>query len=149
MEETTTRIHDLVRERYGTIARKGTGCCSGDSCGEAPESLSLLMGYTSQEIDAVPEGADLGLGCGAPLGRAALESGMTVLDLGSGAGFDVFLAAREVGPTGRAIGVDMTLEMISKARNNIGYDNPSLRFQHPKDLGENLSFVGREVQHTI
>ena len=118
MEETTTRIHDIVRERYGSIAKKGTGCCSGESCGGAPESLSLLMGYTRQEIDAVPEGADLGLGCGAPLGRAALESGMTVLDLGSGAGFDVFLAAREVGTSGRAIGVDMTPEMISKARNN-------------------------------
>ena len=118
MEDKGSKIHDLVRERYGTIANKGTGCCSGEPCGESPESFSLSMGYTRQEIEAVPEGADLGLGCGAPLVRAGLESGMSVLDLGSGSGFDVFLAAREVGMTGRVMGVDMTPEMISKARNN-------------------------------
>jgi SAM-dependent methyltransferase len=108
-------VHDVVRERYGEIARQGSigGCC-GPSAGE----VATRVGYDQAAIDAVPEGANLGLGCGAPIVHAGLRAGETVLDLGSGAGFDAFLAAREVGPTGRVIGVDMTEEMLVRAREN-------------------------------
>jgi SAM-dependent methyltransferase len=108
-------IHELVRDRYAEIARQGS---LGGCCGPTPDETSARIGYDRSALDAVPEGANLGLGCGAPLGHAALRPGETVLDLGSGAGFDAFLAAREVGPTGRVIGVDMTDEMLARAREN-------------------------------
>jgi SAM-dependent methyltransferase len=110
-----------VREKYGQIARSGGGCCGPSSCcapAEVPASTTL--GYRKDEIDALPEGADLGLGCGAPIPQLALRAGETVLDLGSGAGIDAFLAARQVGPAGRVIGVDMTPEMLERARANAG-----------------------------
>lgn len=105
----------LVREHYASVSTKaaGTGCC-----GAMPAGQSLGLGYSEGELAAVPEGADLGLGCGNPNAIAALRAGETVLDLGAGGGFDSFLAARAVGPTGRVIGVDMTPEMISRARDN-------------------------------
>ena len=108
-------VHDVVRDRYGEIARQGSfaGCC-----GPTATDLATRSGYDRASVDAVPEGANLGLGCGAPLGHAALRPGETVLDLGSGAGFDAFLAAREVGPSGQVIGVDMTDEMLDRAREN-------------------------------
>ena len=96
----------------------------------AAESLSKAIGYSEQELRSVPEGADLGLGCGNPQAIAALRPGETVLDLGSGAGFDSFLAARQVGETGRVIGVDMTPEMVRKARANSqkgGFPNVEFR----------------------
>jgi arsenite methyltransferase len=108
-----------VREKYGRIATSGGGCCGPSTCcGGTEVPLSLGVGYKKDEIEAVPEGADLGLGCGAPIAPLALRAGETVLDLGSGAGIDVFLAAREVGPGGRVIGVDMTPQMIERARAN-------------------------------
>lgn len=110
-------IHRIVRERYGEIARSGdiapTGCC-GPSSGE----LAARAGYSPADVEAVPEGANLGLGCGAPLAHAALRPGEVVVDLGSGAGFDAFLAARDVGEAGRVIGIDMTPEMLERARHN-------------------------------
>jgi SAM-dependent methyltransferase len=99
-------------------------------CGPRPGTIAERIGYGAGAIAAVPEGANLGLGCGAPLVHAALRPGETVLDLGSGAGFDVFLAARETGPTGRVIGVDMTPEMLARARRNAettGQDNVEFR----------------------
>ncbi len=111
---------EQVRERYGRIAREGTSCC-GSSCGpEAPigAGVSGKIGYAGPELEVVPEGADLGLGCGAPIGHLDLQPGETVLDLGSGAGMDVFLAAPLVGQQGRVIGVDMTEEMLERARRN-------------------------------
>jgi SAM-dependent methyltransferase len=113
---TAEEIHDVVRDRYGEIARTGqpiTGCC-GPSAAEIAERI----GYSTTDAQAAPEGANLGLGCGAPLTAAALQAGETVLDLGSGAGFDAFLAVRAVGPEGRVIGVDMTDDMLAKARAN-------------------------------
>jgi arsenite methyltransferase len=115
-------IRQAVRTFYAGTAQAAPGeagvCCSGTSCcGPAP-TLSAALGYSADEMAAVPEGANLGLGCGNPLGVAALRPGETVLDLGSGAGFDCFLAARAVGETGRVIGVDMTTEMLAKARAN-------------------------------
>lgn len=119
-------IKKKVRERYGAIAKsKSSGC----GCGPAPSSccgsptnvaehISKGIGYSEKEMQSVPEGANLGLGCGNPTALAALKKGETVLDLGSGAGFDAFLAAKKVGPSGKVIGVDMTPEMIDKAREN-------------------------------
>ena len=116
----TTRTEDevrgAVREAYGKVAKTngscGPGCCGGSG------DISLALGYTAEDLAAVPEGANLGLGCGNPQAIAALRPGEVVLDLGSGAGFDCFLAAQQVGATGRVIGVDMTPEMITKARGN-------------------------------
>jgi arsenite methyltransferase len=118
-----SEITESVRKRYGEIAaqgKSGCGCapvrsCCGPSTG-APASSSLRIGYTQEELLTAPEGSDLGLGCGNPHAIAALCPGEIVLDLGAGAGFDGFLAARQVGPTGRVIGVDMTPEMVAKAR---------------------------------
>ncbi len=127
-------IKQAVKDRYGNIAKTDGGCCSGTtSCGCGPESftdVSKMVGYTDKDINAVPEGANLGLGCGNPVALASLKEGETVLDLGSGAGFDCFLAANKVGKKGRVIGVDMTPEMIKKARANAakgGYANVEFR----------------------
>ena len=115
-----TEIKSYVKERYGGIARSGGGCgCGSGCCGSpAPDTIAKVIGYSEDELAAVPEGANLGLGCGNPTAIAALKPGETVLDLGSGAGFDAFLAARQVGQTGKVIGVDMTPDMLSKARAN-------------------------------
>ena len=124
---TTETIKDMVRARYGEIAaRADSRCCApaaATSCCEQPAAPDLNskareIGYSDEELAAVPEGANLGLGCGNPLAIAAMKAGETVVDLGSGAGFDCLLAARQVGPTGRVIGVDMTYEMLKKAREN-------------------------------
>jgi SAM-dependent methyltransferase len=111
-------VHEVVRERYGVIARAGVPVPEAAGVAPPPETLAERIGYRDEEIAAVPEGANLGLGCGAPLQFLALREGEAVLDLGSGAGFDAFLAAREVGPRGRVIGVDMTPEMLERARQN-------------------------------
>src|SRR5213593_941653 len=134
----TTSIRDLVREKYGALAggaASRAGCCSeGSGCGcgcqgGAQETLATL-GYTEEQAKAIPEGANLGLGCGNPLAHAGIKFGETVLDLGSGAGIDAFLAAREVGARGRVIGVDMTPAMIDRARANAargGFTNVEFR----------------------
>jgi SAM-dependent methyltransferase len=109
-----------VREKYGQIAKGGgtCGCAPASCCGPTVTPVSLEIGYRKDEIEALPDGANLGLGCGAPIAQLALRPGETVLDLGSGAGIDAFLAARAVGPDGRVIGVDMTPEMLERARAN-------------------------------
>jgi ubiquinone/menaquinone biosynthesis C-methylase UbiE len=111
-----------VREHYGRVPAQGAGCClPGAGCAgstAAPAATARSLGYSEADTAAVPEGSNLGLGCGNPTGIASLRTGETVLDLGSGAGFDAFLAARAVGPTGRVIGVDMTAEMLQAARAN-------------------------------
>ena len=120
------QIKEMVRARYGSIAAATEGaccapvassCCGPETAG-APHDKARRMGYSEAELAAVPEGADLGLGCGNPQAVAAMQPGETVVDLGSGAGFDCFLAARQVQPTGHVIGVDMTHEMLKKAREN-------------------------------
>lgn len=110
------RIRAEVRTAYTKVAQGASGCSVG-CCGTGGGG-SIAMGYTKEDLEAVPAGADLGLGCGNPQTIAALQPGETVLDLGSGAGFDCFLASKRVGRTGRVIGVDMTPEMITKARDN-------------------------------
>ena len=115
-------IKDIVKDRYGKIAKQGTSCCgSGASCCGGPDLVQITskeIGYSDEELKAVPDGANLGLGCGNPLALSSIREGDTVLDLGSGAGFDCFLAAAKVGKDGRVIGVDMTSEMIEKAKEN-------------------------------
>ena len=112
-----TSIHQAVREAYGARV-EGGGCCGGDASPADHASAAQKMGYSDDDTASVPEGANLGLGCGAPLRAAEVKEGETVLDLGSGAGFDAFLAARAVGSSGTVIGVDMTPEMVCKARDN-------------------------------
>lgn len=133
-------VRTAVRDSYGRIAANDQtgGCCS---CGCSPEAdvpanLATAMGYSDAELGHVPEGANLGLGCGNPHAIASLEPGETVVDLGSGAGFDCFLAARQVGDAGAVIGVDMTPEMITKARENAR-----------KAGASNVSFRLGEIEH--
>jgi SAM-dependent methyltransferase len=121
----TDTIKEMVRARYGGIAASADAQCrapAATSCCEAvaPDLAAKArdIGYSDAELAAVPDGANLGLGCGNPLAIAAIEAGEVVVDLGSGAGFDCLLATRQVGPTGRVIGVDMTHEMLKKAREN-------------------------------
>ena len=125
-----TERRAAVRERYARVATTGEGCCGpAAACGPA-EEISCAVGYDETELAAVPEGANLGLGCGNPVALASLAPGETVLDLGAGGGFDCFLAAERVGPTGRVIGVDMTPEMLERARENArsgGYGNVEFR----------------------
>ncbi len=130
-------IRKMVRDLYGQVALGQGSCCGrpetpacgcGGDAGARQESNA--RGYSDEQIASVPDGANLGLGCGNPVALAALEKGQTVLDLGAGAGFDCFLAARAVGPEGRVIGVDMTPEMLDKARVNAeagGFSNISFR----------------------
>jgi SAM-dependent methyltransferase len=130
-------IKDLIRTRYGSIAAADTAACcapAASCCAPSPAAVSAdkarRMGYSEDDVAAIPDGANLGLGCGNPQAIAALQPGETVIDLGSGGGFDCFLAARQVGPTGRVIGVDMTHEMLTKARANatrIGATNVQFR----------------------
>lgn len=110
------RVRTQVRGAYAKVANGSCGC--GVGCCGTQGSGSLAMGYTEEDVASVPEGANLGLGCGNPQAIAALRPGEIVLDLGSGAGFDCFLASKRVGQTGQVIGVDMTPEMITKARDN-------------------------------
>lgn len=116
-------VKKIVRKRYAKAATSrgsGCGCAPSASCCSAPtdEQVSKMIGYSEAEMSAVPEGANLGLGCGNPTALASLKEGERVLDLGSGGGFDAFLAAKKVGKSGKVIGVDMTPEMLDKARAN-------------------------------
>ncbi|MFO8051700.1 MAG: arsenite methyltransferase [Thermoplasmatota archaeon] len=130
-------IKKVVKERYSKIARNnGTGCGSSSCCTSTAEDLSKTIGYSEQDIQGVPD-ANLGLGCGNPIAIGEIKEGDVVLDLGSGAGFDCFLAAKEVGSSGKVIGVDFTEEMINKARSNAqkyGYDNIEFRHGDIDDL---------------
>jgi arsenite methyltransferase len=123
----TTEVKELVRNWYGGVAAGSAGCCGPTS---ASQEASRCMGYSEAELASLPEGADLGLGCGNPPALAAMRPGEVVVDLGSGAGIDCFLAAQQVGPSGRVIGVDMTHEMLAKSRANaerVGVANVEFR----------------------
>jgi len=139
-------IHDSVKERYGKIARSSQNESGGCFCCDdvidpfnmiQPQSQSTLMGYSAEEINSVPEDAVMGLGCGNPQAIAALRQGEVVLDLGSGAGFDSFLAARQVGESGKVIGIDMTPDMIKRAQENAAkgmFENVEFRLGEIEDM---------------
>ena len=115
------KVKKIVRKRYAKVAKSNGSCCASKvNCCSAPtdEQISKIVGYSQEELNAVPEGANLGLGCGNPTALASLKEGERVLDLGSGAGFDCFLASKKVGKSGKVIGIDMTPEMLDKARSN-------------------------------
>jgi arsenite methyltransferase len=136
------KVKKRVRDGYAKIANsKESGCCAPTSCrcntADMAEVISRKIGYSEKDISSVPEGANLGLGCGNPVALASLKKGQTVLDLGSGAGFDSFLAAKRVGKSGNIIGVDMTPEMIDKARENARkgkYENVEFRLGEIENL---------------
>lgn len=138
-------MRDRVREGYANVAMLNSGCCGsrGTACGTAQHDAAALaasFGYAGGDLAALPEGANLGLSCGNPTAIAALREGEVVLDLGSGGGFDVFIAGRKVGPRGRVIGVDMTPEMLSKARGNLG------GYRERSGL-DNVEFRLGEIEH--
>ena len=131
----------IVREGYAKIAKQNSSCCAPATscCGgtDIRQDIGKKIGYTEEDLKAAPEGANLGLGCGNPVALASLEEGETVLDLGSGAGFDCFLASSRVGHRGRIIGVDMTPEMVEKARDNArkgNYANVEFRLGEIENL---------------
>ncbi len=142
--EKTEDVHSYVRDAYSKIAvsEKSSCCGTNTSCsgGENPERLAAGLGYTDAELASLPEGTNMGLSCGNPTAVAALKPGEAVLDLGSGGGFDVFIAAEKVGTSGKSIGVDMTHEMLMKARNNIG------EFTRRTGL-KNVEFRLGEIEH--
>ncbi len=151
MSETSALIQQNVREKvragYAAIAQMETGssgCCASSCCtADAPtdaDALATAIGYATDELAAVPEGANMGLSCGNPTALAALKPGEVVVDLGSGGGFDVFIAGRKVGATGRAIGVDMTPEMLGKARRNTEIYRKSSNL-------DNVEFRLGEIEH--
>ncbi len=129
-------IRERVRKGYSDIARRPGTCCGTT----APDALAGKLGYSEAELATLPEGANLGLSCGNPTALASLRQGEVVVDLGSGGGFDVFLAAQRVGPTGRAIGVDMTPEMVTKSRQN------AVSFRERTGL-DNVEFRLGEIEH--
>ena len=139
-----------VKESYGKVAESGCGCSC--NCGQANnEELAKSIGYSDKEINNVPE-ANLGLGCGNPTALGEIKDGMTVLDLGSGAGFDCFLAARKVGKSGKVIGVDMTEQMITKARNNAkkhSYENVEFRLGEIEQLPVNDNSVDIIISNCV
>lgn len=145
MNDSQEKTREYIRERYAAIATEptqGGGCCGDGSCGcgTSPSDtldISLKMGYKASEVGSVPLHANMGLGCGNPLALALLKEGDVVLDLGSGGGFDCFLAREQVGRTGKVIGVDMTGEMIQLARDNAlkaGYENVVFRLGEIENL---------------
>lgn len=151
-------VREHVREGYAKIAEAGTagdgGCCGGGTCGESysPDEIAKAVGYGGADLAAMPQGANMGLSCGNPTAIASLRPGEVVLDLGSGGGFDCFIAGPRVGTTGRVIGVDMTPQMLAKAKANIapyrkasGLDNVEFR------LGEieNLPIADQSVDVVI
>jgi arsenite methyltransferase len=137
-------IRQAVLENYGKVAAVSgsSGCCSGSSCCSSKNTssaadISVNLGYSKDDVESVPEGANMGLGCGNPQAIASLQQGETVLDLGCGGGFDCFLAVKQVGEKGFVIGVDMTSEMISKARKNVaesGFVNIDIRLGEIENL---------------
>lgn len=139
---TPEKTRDAVRSAYARIASGGGSCCGPSPCcgSGASDSLSKKLGYSDEELAVLPTGADMGLSCGNPLAIEALSPGETVLDLGSGGGFDVFIAAKKVGQDGAVIGVDMTPDMISRARKNAD------RFRADTGLS-NVEFRLGEIEH--
>jgi SAM-dependent methyltransferase len=132
MQKANTEIKEKIRKQYGKIALSGSSsCCApGECCSSSPRDAAQAVGYDSHDLRSIPEDSILGAGCGAPLNFADIKKGETVVDLGSGAGIDVFLSANKVGKDGKVIGIDMTDEMLQRATKNAsahGYTNVEFR----------------------
>ena len=145
------KLQDVIKERYGKIARgEQTFCCP--SCGPTTTDQCLAVGYSPEDLRLVPELAILGVGCGNPTALADLKAGETVLDLGSGAGIDVFLAAKKVGEHGRVIGVDMTADMVAKGRllaEQHGYGNVEFRLGYIEHLPVDSATVDVVISNCV
>ncbi|UCE40849.1 MAG: arsenite methyltransferase [Candidatus Aminicenantes bacterium] len=135
------KIKGIVKKRYSQIAKQNSACCGQSESCCAPTDMAAhigkAIGYDEEELKSVPENANLGLGCGNPVALASLKKGEIVLDLGAGAGFDCFLAAKRVGDKGKVIGIDMTRDMVSKAKENARkgqYDNVEFKLGEIEDL---------------
>jgi arsenite methyltransferase len=131
------KVKKFVKERYGKFAQENRSCCSSSCCQPSNTDISQDIGYSKKDLQNIPQESILGLGCGNPIALASLKEGEVVLDLGSGAGIDVFLAAKKVGDTGKVIGVDMTSEMLDKARSNArkgNYTNVEFRLGEIENL---------------
>ena len=129
-------VKEYVKKRYGEIAQSGESCCQ-SCCEPTARETAFQIGYTQEDLTDIPESSIMGLGCGNPVALASLKEGEIVLDLGSGGGIDVFLAAKKVGPKGKAIGIDMTEEMISRSRgiaSEHGYENVEFRLGEIENL---------------
>lgn len=149
-------IKNVVRKEYAKFAMTGSSCCPGaHSCcgsGSTAEAIGKRIGYSEEELKSAPEGSNLGLGCGNPVALASLKEGEIVLDLGSGAGFDCFLAAGQVGNSGRVIGVDMTPDMLAKARDNAvqgGFSNVEFRLGEIEHLPVADSHVDAIISNCV
>ena len=155
MQRKAEEIKKIVRDGYAKAVTQNAYCCStGSCCGSTDQArnISKTVGYSDSEMNAVPEGANLGFGCGNPVAIASLKEGDIVLDLGSGAGFDAFLASPRVGKTGKVIGVDMTPEMIEKARVNAkkgNYTNVEFRFGEIEKLPVDNSSVDVIISNCV
>lgn len=153
MEKKT--IKDAVRRKYASIAKKQGSCCASDAsicCGTAVAETVSSIGYTDADLKSVPKGANLGLGCGNPVALASLKKGEIVLDLGSGAGIDCFIASDRVGESGKVIGVDMTPEMIERARENAlknNYKNVEFRLGEIENLPVENSFADAVISNCV
>ncbi len=153
------RVHEVVKSGYGEVAKKGGGCCepastpSSGCCGETTSSphakTASMLGYSPEDITGAAAEANLGLGCGNPTALASLKPGETVVDLGSGAGFDALLSAEKLGPEGRFIGVDMTPEMLERARTNAVNAGHARTVEFREGLIENLPVASESVDVVI
>lgn len=131
------KVKKYVKERYAKIANANQNCCSSSCCQSSNQDISQIIGYSENDLQKIPEESVLGLGCGNPVALASLDQGEIVLDLGSGAGIDVFLASKKVGDTGKVIGVDMTKDMIKKAQKiakQKGYKNVEFKLGELESL---------------
>ena len=147
-----SELKEYVKERYGEIAKTEDSCCPSSCCGPSAPDMALKIGYSADDLEEVPESSIMGLGCGNPVALASLKEGEVVLDLGSGGGIDVFLAARMVGARGRAIGVDMTEEMVLRARaaaSEHGFENVEFRLGEIESLPVEDSSVDAVISNCV
>jgi len=147
-----TEVKEFVKKRYGEIAQTGEPCCPSCTCMFPAADAALRIGYSMEDLENVPEASIMGLGCGNPVALAGLKEGETVLDLGSGGGIDVFFAAKKVGSKGKVIGVDMTEEMVNRARDTAvtyGYRNVEFRLGEIENLPVESSSIDAVISNCV
>jgi ubiquinone/menaquinone biosynthesis C-methylase UbiE len=145
-------VKEFVKKKYSEIAQAGDSCGCGCSCDPSATDIALEMGYSEEDLKNVPNASSMGLGCGNPVALASLKKGETVLDLGSGGGIDIFLASKKIGTNGKAIGIDMTEEMVKKARaaaTKFGYENVEFRLGEIENLPVEANSVDVVVSNCV